>query len=148
MEQNNARQSFEKWLAFEGLDAETRAELEAIKDNETEIVSRFYGNLTFGTAGLRGVMAAGTARMNVYTVMQATQGLCHLIIGENAADRGVAIAYDTRNNSKLYAECSAQVLAANGIKAYLFDGPRPTPELSFALRHLGCIAGINITASH
>lgn len=148
MEQNNARQSFEKWLSYNGLDAETKAELEAIKDNETEIVSRFYGNLTFGTAGLRGVMAAGTARMNVYTVMQATQGLCHLIIGENAADRGVAIAYDTRNNSKLYAECSAQVLAANGIKAYLFDGPRPTPELSFALRHLGCIAGINITASH
>ena len=148
MDQQKAHQSFEKWLAYEKLDADTRSELEAIKNDETEIVSRFYGNLTFGTAGLRGVMAAGTARMNVYTVMQATQGLCHLIIGENACERGVAIAYDTRNNSRLFAECSARVLAANGIKAYLFDGPRPTPELSFALRHLGCIAGINITASH
>ncbi|MBQ7011246.1 MAG: phospho-sugar mutase [Clostridia bacterium] len=148
MDNNTARKSLEKWLNYDALDNDMRAELEAIKDDENEVVSRFYGNLTFGTAGLRGVMAAGTARMNVYTVMQATQGLCHLIIGENACDRGVAIAYDTRNNSRLFAECSARVLAANGIKAYLFDDARPTPELSFALRHLGCIAGINITASH
>ncbi len=148
MDNNTARKSLEKWLNYDALDKDMRAELEAIKDDENEVVSRFYGNLTFGTAGLRGVMAAGTARMNVYTVMQATQGLCHLIIGENACDRGVAIAYDTRNNSRLFAECSARVLAANGIKAYLFDDARPTPELSFALRHLGCIAGINITASH
>ena len=148
MDNNTARKSLEKWLNYDALDKDMRAELEAIKDDENEVVSRFYGNLTFGTAGLRGVMAAGTARMNVYTVMQATQGLCHLIIGEGASDRGVAIAYDTRNNSRLFAECSARVLAANGIKAYLFDDARPTPELSFALRHLGCIAGINITASH
>ena len=119
MEQNNARQSFEKWLSYNGLDAETKAELEAIKDNETEIVSRFYGNLTFGTAGLRGVMAAGTARMNVYTVRKATQGLANYLVKHNKEGKelSVAIAHDSRNKGVLFARESAAVLAEAGIKA-------------------------------
>ena len=144
----SAQKNYEKWLAYEKLDADTRRELENIRNNPAEIESRFSQGLSFGTAGLRGIMAAGLARMNVYTVMQATQGLCELIKKENACERGVAIAYDSRKNSRLYSERAASVLAANGIKVYLFDDLRPTPELSFALRYLGCIAGINITASH
>ena len=104
--------------------------------------------MSFGTAGLRSIMGAGISRMNIYTVAQATQGLAELIRQENAADKGVAIAHDSRNNSRLFAEISARVLAANGITVYLFDSLRPTPELSFAILELGCISGINITASH
>ena len=140
--------NYEKWLSSPAVDAGTKAELEAIRGNEAEIKSRFSSYLSFGTAGLRGTMAAGTNRMNVYTVAHATQGLAALILDCGAADRGVAIAYDSRNNSRLFAETSASVLAANGIRVYFFESLRPTPVLSFAVRHHNCIAGINITASH
>ena len=129
-------------------DASLRSELESIDGNENEIVARFTAPMSFGTAGLRSIMGAGISRMNIYTVAQATQGLAELIRQENAADKGVAIAHDSRNNSRLFAEISARVLAANGITVYLFDSLRPTPELSFAILELRCISGINITASH
>lgn len=129
-------------------DASLRSELESIDGNENEIVARFTAPMSFGTAGLRSIMGAGISRMNIYTVAQATQGLAELIRQENATDKGVAIAHDSRNNSRLFAEISARVLAANGITVYLFDSLRPTPELSFAILELGCISGINITASH
>lgn len=129
-------------------DPSLRSELESIDGNENEIIARFTAPMSFGTAGLRSIMGAGISRMNIYTVAQATQGLAELIRQENAADKGVAIAHDSRNNSRLFAEISARVLAANGITVYLFDYLRPTPELSFAILELGCISGINITASH
>ena len=129
-------------------DPSLRSELESIDGNENEIVARFTAPMSFGTAGLRSIMGAGISRMNIYTVAQATQGLAELIRQENAADKGVAIAHDSRNNSRLFAEISSRVLAANGITVYLFDSLRPTPELSFAILELGCISGINITASH
>lgn len=129
-------------------DPSLRSELESIDGNENEIVARFTAPMSFGTAGLRSIMGAGISRMNIYTVAQATQGLAELIRQENAADKGVVIAHDSRNNSRLFAEISARVLAANGIAVYLFDSLRPTPELSFAILELGCISGINITASH
>lgn len=129
-------------------DPSLRSELESIDGKENEIVARFTAPMSFGTAGLRSIMGAGISRMNIYTVAQATQGLAELIRQENAADKGVAIAHDSRNNSRLFAEISARVLAANGITVYLFDSLRPTPELSFAILELGCISGINITASH
>lgn len=129
-------------------DPSLRSELESIDGNENEIVARFTAPMSFGTAGLRSIMGAGISLMNIYTVAQATQGLAELIRQENAADKGVAIAHDSRNNSRLFAEISARVLAANGITVYLFDSLRPTPELSFAILELGCISGINITASH
>ena len=129
-------------------DPSLRSELESIDGNENEIIARFTAPMSFGTAGLRSIMGAGISRMNIYTVAQATQGLAELIRQENAADKGVAIAHDSRNNSRLFAEISARVLAANGITVYLFDSLRPTPELSFAILELGCISGINITASH
>ena len=129
-------------------DPSLRSELESIDGNENEIVARFTAPMSFGTAGLRSIMGAGISRMNIYTVAQATQGLAELIRQENAADKGVAIAHDSRNNSRLFAEISARVLAANGITVYLFESLRPTPELSFAILELGCISGINITASH
>lgn len=129
-------------------DPSLRSELESIDGNENEIVARFTAPMSFGTAGLRSIMGAGISRMNIYTVAQATQGLAELIRQENAADKGVAIAHDSRNNSRLFAEISARVLAANGITVYLFDSLRPTPELSFAILELGCISGINFTASH
>ncbi len=146
----NYTAEFEKWVNSPKLDEESRKELLAIAADETEKELRFLGYLTFGTGGLRGTMGAGINKMNVYTVAHATQGMAEMIKleGGNAAERGVVIAYDSRNNSPLFAETAASVLSANGIKAYLFDGVRPTPELSFAIRHLGCIAGINITASH
>ena len=142
------KNAYEKWLASPVVDDATKAELLLIKDDENELKSRFVSYLSFGTAGLRGTMAAGTNRMNVYTVAHATQGLADLIIDCGAADRGVAIAYDSRINSRLFAETSASVLVANGIKVFLFESLRPTPTLSFALRYHKCIAGINITASH
>ena len=129
-------------------DPSLRSELESIDGNENEIVARFTAPMSFGTAGLRSIMGAGISCMNIYTVAQATHGLAELIRQENAADKGVAIAHDSRNNSRLFAEISARVLAANGITVYLFDSLRPTPELSFAILELGCISGINITASH
>ena len=129
-------------------DPSLRSELESIDGNENEIVARFTAPMSFGTAGLRSIMGAGISRMNIYTVAQATQGLAELIRQENAADKGVVIAHDSRNNSRLFAEISARVLAANGITVYLFESLRPTPELSFAILELGCISGINITASH
>ena len=142
------RQQYIKWLESSDLSAEEKDELLAIKDNEVDVKERFYTSLEFGTAGLRGKMRLGTNAMNKFTVAQATQGLANLILKENRANDGVVIAYDSRNNSELFAKVSASVLAANGIKTYIFDELRPTPELSFALRELRCVAGINITASH
>ena len=137
-----------RWLECDKLSDAEKAELAAIRDDDGEIRLRFTSYLSFGTAGLRGIMKTGMNAMNVHTVAYATQGLANLIIKEGRAADGVAIAYDSRNNSALFAKTSAQVLAAAGIKSYLFDDLRPTPELSFALREYGCVAGINITASH
>lgn len=139
---------YKKWVNSEIFDEETKMELEKIKNDDKEIQDRFYKNLEFGTAGLRGVMGAGTNRMNKYTVMKATQGLANFIVKENGQNRGVVISYDSRNNSKEFALVSALCLNANGIKTYVFDSLRPVPELSFAVRYLKCIAGIMITASH
>lgn len=143
-----AKKAYDKWLQNPYFDDKTRAELESIKDDEKEILERFYMDLKFGTAGLRGILGAGTNRMNKYTVRKATQGLANFIIKEGEGDKGVLIGYDSRNFSKEFALETALCLAANGIKAYLFDALRPTPEISFALRYLGCTAGVNITASH
>lgn len=141
---------YKRWLSRAELSEQERAELAAIENNNEEIESRFFAPLSFGTAGLRGVLGLGLNRMNRFTVGQATQGLANLIIGggKQQMDRGVAIAYDSRHFSPEFARLSATILAASGIKALLFDELRPTPELSFAIRHYGCIAGINITASH
>ena len=139
---------YKKWIDSDIFDDETKKELKKIKDDNKEIEDRFYKNLEFGTAGLRGIMGAGTNRMNKYTVMKATQGLANFIIKEKGQDRGVAISYDSRNNSKEFAIKSALCLNANGIKAYVFEKLSPVPELSFAVRSLNCIAGIMITASH
>lgn len=139
---------YEKWCSDTYFDEATRNELAAIKDNEKEIEDRFYKDLEFGTGGLRGVIGAGTNRMNVYTVRKATQGLANFILKENGQDKGVAIAFDSRRMSPEFAKEAALCLNANGIKTYKFDTLRPTPELSFSLRHLGCIAGIVVTASH
>ena len=139
---------YREWLASDALSDAEKDELRAIADDEQEIELRFSSGLSFGTAGLRGVMKTGLDAMNRHTVAHATQGLANLILKEGRAEDGVAIAYDSRLNSQLFAETSACVLAANGIRVYLFDALRPTPELSFALRELGCVAGINITASH
>ncbi|MDD5935751.1 MAG: phospho-sugar mutase [Clostridiales bacterium] len=140
--------TYRLWCEDNYFDAATKAELLAIKDNEAEIKERFYKDLEFGTGGLRGIIGAGTNRMNVYTVRRATQGLANFIIREGAQDKGVAIAFDCRNMSTEFSEEAALCLCANGIKAYRFESLRPTPELSFALRELGCTAGIVVTASH
>lgn len=137
-----------RWLESDKLSDSEKAELASIREDDSEIRLRFTSYLSFGTAGLRGIMKTGMNAMNTHTVAYATQGLANLIIKEGRAADGVAIAYDSRNNSALFAKTSAQVLAAAGIKSYLFDDLRPTPELSFALREYGCVAGINITASH
>ena len=139
---------FNFWLSDAYFDEDTKKELEAIKGNEKEIEDRFYKELEFGTGGLRGVIGAGTNRMNIYTVRKATQGLANYILKQGGKEKGVAIAYDSRRKSPEFADEAALCLAANGIKAYVFDALRPTPELSFALRTLGCISGIVITASH
>lgn len=139
---------YEEWLANPYFDEATKAELRAISEDEKEIKERFYADLEFGTAGLRGIIGAGTNRMNVYTVRKATQGLANYIKSVGAQEKGVAIAYDSRRMSPEFADEAALCLAANGIKAYVFDALRPTPELSFAVRTLKCTAGINITASH
>ncbi len=141
-------ENYQKWLAADALSDCEKAELRAIANDETEIELRFSSSLSFGTAGLRGTMKTGMNAMNRHTVAHATQGLATLILQEGREGDGVAVAYDSRNNSELFAKTAACVLAANGIKVYLFDSLRPTPELSFALRECGCVAGINITASH
>lgn len=139
---------YRQWCSDPYFDADTRAELEAIKDDAAEIEDRFYKQLEFGTGGLRGVIGAGTNRMNIYTVRLATQGLANYIIEQNGQEKGVAIAYDSRIMSPEFAEAAALCLNANGIRTYVFDSLRPTPELSFAVRELHCISGIVITASH
>ena len=144
----NIKKSYEYWCTSPIFDDATKAELKSIADNEDEIFDRFYRELEFGTGGLRGVIGAGTNRMNFYTVGKATQGLANFINKQGAAAKGVAIAFDSRHMSPEFADTAACVLAANGIKAYIFDSLRPTPELSFALRTLGCTAGIVVTASH
>ena len=142
------KDEYQFWLTDAYFDASTKEELKSIEDDEKEIEDRFYKELEFGTGGLRGVIGAGTNRMNVYTVRKATQGLANYIIKQGGEKKGVAIAYDSRFMSPEFADEAALCLAANGIKAYVFDALRPTPELSFALRTLGCISGIVVTASH
>ena len=141
------KNTYNRWIQTECVDNDSKEELKLLSDREIE--DRFYCDLEFGTAGLRGIMAAGTNRMNVYTVRLATQGLANEILDcDGAKEKGVVIAYDSRNNSSLYANECAKVLCSNGIKTYIFDSLRPTPELSFAVRHLGCVRGVVITASH
>ena len=142
------KKEYEKWCTDSYFDDETRNELLAIKDDDKEIKDRFYRRLEFGTGGLRGIIGAGTNRMNIYTVRQATQGLANYIISQDGQAKGVAIAFDSRIMSPEFAKEAAACLSANGIKVYLFESLRPTPELSFSVRRLGCIAGIVITASH
>jgi len=142
------KEQYDFWLSDAYFDEATKEELRGIAGDEKEIEDRFYKELEFGTGGLRGVIGAGTNRMNIYTVRKATQGLANYIVKQGGKDRGVAIAYDSRRMSPEFADEAALCLAANGIKAYVFDALRPTPELSFALRTLNCISGIVITASH
>lgn len=142
------KDTYNDWLQNPYFDEATKEELRAIADDEKEIEDRFYRQLEFGTGGLRGVIGAGTNRMNIYTVRQATQGLANYIISQNGQEKGVAIAYDSRIMSPEFATEAALCLNANGIKTYRFTSLRPTPELSFAVRKLGCIAGIVVTASH
>ena len=144
----NVKKNYEYWCTSPIFDDATKSELKSLEGNEDEIFDRFYRELEFGTGGLRGVIGAGTNRMNFYTVGKATQGLANFINKQGAAAKGVAIAFDSRRMSPEFADTAACVLAANGIKAYIFDSLRPTPELSFALRILGCTAGIVVTASH
>ena len=142
------RQEYLKWLSSDKVDDATKEELRALEGDEEEIKFRFISYLAFGTGGLRGTMVAGINAMNVYTVAHATQGFANLILKEGKADRGVVIAHDSRNNSDLFSRVTAEVFAANGIKVFYFDALRPTPVLSFAIRYLGTIAGVNVTASH
>ncbi len=141
-------EKYVSWLNSDLVDEDTKVELMGIKDNNSEIEERFYKDLEFGTGGLRGIMGAGSNRMNAYTVRRATQGLANYILSQNIENPTVAIAYDSRNNSQLFAEETAKVFAGNGIKAFIYDSLRPTPVLSFTVRHLGCTAGVVITASH
>lgn len=140
--------AYQSWLSDSYFDDETKAELKGIENDENEIRERFYRDLEFGTAGLRGIIGAGTNRMNVYVIRKTTQGLANYIISQGGQEKGVAIAFDSRHMSIEFADEAARCLSANGIHAYIFPSLRPTPELSFAVRKLHCIAGINITASH
>ncbi len=144
------RDTYEAWLSSPALSAGEKAELEAIKNDDKEIESRFFAPLDFGTAGLRGTMCTGLHHMNVHVIRHATQAFAEVILAEGpeAAKRGVAVCFDCRNNSQLFAREAARVMAGNGIRVRLFESLRPTPELSFAVREYGCIAGINVTASH
>ena len=142
------KEVYAQWIANPYFDEATKEELKSIAEDENEIKERFYMDLEFGTAGLRGIIGAGTNRMNIYVVRRATQGLANYIAKVDKKSQGVAIAYDSRHMSPEFAQEAALCLAANGIKAYIFETLRPTPELSFAVRHLGCVAGINVTASH
>ena len=144
----NYLDEYTKWLESDFIDEDTKNELIKIKDDKKEIEDRFYKNLEFGTAGLRGIIGAGTNRMNQYTVSKATQGLANYIIKNNGQNKGVAIAYDSRHMSKEFSEITANCLNANGIKTYVFESLRPVPELSYAVRKLGCTSGVMITASH
>lgn len=144
----NYKEIYNQWCTDNYFDEDTKAELKAIASDEKEIEDRFYRQLEFGTGGLRGVIGAGTNRMNIYTVRQATQGLANYVLSQNGQEKGVAIAYDSRIMSPEFAKEAALCLNANGIKTYRFTSLRPTPELSFAVRKLGCMAGIVITASH
>jgi len=144
----NYLEEYKKWCEANEFDEETKKELLSIKDDKMEIEDRFYQELEFGTAGLRGVIGAGTNRMNKYTVGKATQGLANYILEQGTKEKGVAISYDSRRMSKEFSMQTALILCANGIKAYLFENLRPVPELSFAVRNLGCTAGVMITASH
>ncbi len=144
----NYREQFEFWTSSDYFDADTKNELLAIRNDEAEVEDRFYRELEFGTGGLRGVIGAGTNRMNIYTVAKATQGLANFILKQGTQDKGVAVSHDNRRMSREFATATALCFAANGIKAYLFDSLRPTPELSFAVRELHCTAGVMITASH
>ena len=144
----NYLKEYEKWCKGAAFDAETKKELESIRNDEKEIEDRFYQELEFGTAGLRGVIGAGTNRMNKYTVGKATQGLANYIIKQGTGNKGVAISYDSRHMSDEFSKQTALILNANGIKTYIFESLRPVPELSFAVRELGCTAGVMITASH
>ena len=144
----NYLDEYKKWCESPEFDEETKKELLEIKDNEKEIEDRFYKELEFGTAGLRGVIGAGTNRMNKYTVGKATQGLANYIVEQGTEKQGVAISYDSRKMSKEFSMQTALILNANGIKTYLFENLRPVPELSYAVRELGCTAGVMITASH
>ena len=144
----NYQEQYQEWLSNPYFDDKTKEELQAIANDENEIKERFYKDLEFGTAGLRGIIGAGTNRMNIYTVRKATQGLANYIVSQGFEAKGVAVAYDSRRMSPEFATEAALCLAANGVKAYVFESLRPTPELSYAVRKLGCIAGINITASH
>ena len=139
---------YERWCTDEVFDEETKQELLKIKDDEKEIEDRFYKELEFGTAGLRGVIGAGTNRMNKYTVGKATQGLANYIKKQGTQNKGVVIAYDSRHMSPEFSEQTALILNSNGIKTYLFEKLSPVPELSFAVRELGATAGVMITASH
>ena len=141
-------EEYKKWCESPEFDEETKKELLAIKDDKEEIEDRFYKELEFGTAGLRGIIGAGTNRMNPYTVGKATQGLANYILEQGTQEKGVAISYDSRKMSKEFSMQTALILCANGINAYLFENLRPVPELSFAVRTLGCTAGVMITASH
>ena len=138
------RQEYDKWCNDPYFDDQTREELKAIAGDDKEIEDRFYRTLEFGTAGLRGVIGAGTNRMNIYTVRQATQGLANYILAQGGQEKGVAIAHDSRLMADEFTDAAALCLAANGIKTYVFKSLRPVPELSFAVRTLGCIAGIVI----
>ena len=144
----NYLEEYRKWCEDEYFDDETKKELESIKNNEKEIEDRFYKELEFGTAGLRGIIGSGTNRMNKYTVGKATQGLANYILKQGTQDKGVAISYDSRKMSDEFSKQTALILNANGIKTYIFENLRPVPELSFAVRQLGCTAGVMITASH
>lgn len=144
----NYKEEYNKWCNGNIFDKKTKEELIQIRDNEKEIEDRFYKELEFGTAGLRGVIGAGTNRMNLYTVGKATQGLANYIKKQNIMDRRVAIAFDSRKMSKEFGEHTALILNANGIKTYIFESLRPVPELSYTVRLLNCVAGIMITASH
>ena len=141
----------EKWLGPE-YDEETRKEVKRMLDAEdkSELIEAFYKDLEFGTGGLRGIMGAGSNRMNIYTVGAATQGLANYLKNcfKELPQISVAVGHDVRHNSRKFAELVADIFSANGIKVYLFDGCRPTPEVSYAIRHLGCLSGVNITASH
>ena len=144
------KREYERWLASDALNADEKAELQAIAGDEKEIESRFYGPLEFGTAGLRGTMKVGLHQMNVHVIRWATQGFADVIAaeGDEAKQKGVAICMDCRVNSMAFARAAAEVCAANGIRVRIFESLRPTPELSFAVREYGCQAGINVTASH
>lgn len=144
----NYKEQYDFWLEDDYFDQDTKNELLTIRNDEGEVEDRFYKELEFGTGGLRGIIGAGTNRMNIYTVRKATQGLANYIMKQGGSQKGVAIAYDSRHMSPEFADEAALCMAANGIKAYVFDALRPTPELSFAVRRLGCISGIVVTASH